>query len=184
MLAWQAVTTPGLGAAMHALTWLGDDWHPRVLVVMLALALVRWAGEKAALGLVVSTAGAHLVSLVIKFLVGRPRPSAAGIQIDRLRDSLSFPSGHVTTFVACFGFLFVLALLRMRRGALRGGVLAVLGLFLVGIGPSRVWLGEHWPSDVLGGYLTGVCWLGLFVPGFVAWARTANPGSASERVPG
>jgi undecaprenyl-diphosphatase len=70
----------------------------------------------------------------------------------------SFPSGHVLTFTATFGFLAVLSW-RARRRALA----ALCVLPPIAIGLSRVYLGEHWPSDVLGGALFGVLWMALTV---------------------
>lgn len=168
-LAWQAVSMPGLARAMYALTWLGDDWHP-FAVVALVFGVLALRGDRAtAVAVVASDAGGQLLGLLIKLAVRRARPSEAGIHIMRHRASFSFPSGHVVQFMAFYGFLFALTFLYVRRGALCTAVHMLLAALVTGIGPSRVYVGEHWPSDVIGAYLVGLCWLAVAVPLYHHW---------------
>lgn len=170
-IAWQAKKWPGLASVMYGLTWLGDDWHPYVVVVLVAGALALKGMKKTALAIVACAAGGEIFGFIIKVLVKRPRPAADGLHIMRHRHTLSFPSGHVTHFVVFYGFLFVLAFLYMRSSPGRTIILIILALLLVSIGFSRVYVGEHWPSDVLGGYLTGLCWL---VPASMLYQRRSR----------
>lgn len=158
-IAWQTQKWPGLAFVMHGLTWLGDDWHPYVVVGLVAATLALKGMKKTALAVVATAAGGEIFGFIIKLLVKRPRPAGDELHIMRHRHTLSFPSGHVTHFVVFYGFLFVLTFLYMRPGPARTLILIILISLLVGIGFSRVYVGEHWPSDVLGGYLTGLCWL-------------------------
>jgi undecaprenyl-diphosphatase len=158
--AWQAVEIPGLAPLMRALTWMGGDWRYAITVALTASGLALWGNRKDAVGVVGSVIGGELFAFIIKILVRRPRPSLAGIHVMHSRQTFGFPSGHVVRFMVFYGFLFALAYFKLRYGLVRTFTLIVLGLLLILIGLSRVYLGEHWPSDVLGGYLTGLCWLG------------------------
>ncbi len=76
-----------------------------------------------------------------------------------LVDSYAYPSGHSLHSMAVLGLLTVLAV-RAAPGLARRVLLVVVGAALVGtVGFSRVYLGVHWPSDVLGGWLIGLFWI-------------------------
>ncbi len=178
-ISWQAVTVPGLAPLMRTLTRLGDTWHPYAILAVVAGTLALWGAKRDAMAVIASALAGKVLVFVLKLLVHRPRPSATGIHIMIHRPTLSFPSGHVVNFMCFYGFLFALAFLHMRRGVTRTVILIVLGLLLIGIGPSRVYVGEHWPSDVIGGYLIGLLWLGLVVPLYQRWhVRRAARASA------
>jgi membrane-associated phospholipid phosphatase len=111
------------------------------------LAAVYWL---AALG------GASLIGLVIKVALHRPRPApvAAGW------DAFSFPSGHATTSAAIYGFLaFILARDAQPRWQAAIAVTAAIMIALIGF--SRLYLGAHWFSDVIGGIAFGTAWIAL-----------------------
>ncbi len=113
--------------------------------------------------------GASASTAWLKTLFARPRPDFA---LQELAD-FSFPSGHATGAVAFYGFLAWLAL---RRGWLSPAPALALGLGAAGlIGFSRLYLGVHYLSDVLGGYLVG----GLWALAGAAWLKA----DAAARVP-
>jgi membrane-associated phospholipid phosphatase len=150
-------------------TWLGSGWVVTVLaavVVVFLAATHKWA---LAGFLVAATAGTAFLVQVVKELVGRHRPPL----VERLVDAggAAFPSGHAAQAIACFGALaFVAWRLRTRRPVLGGG-LTVVAVIVFGVGWSRVYLGVHWPSDVLGGWLLGATALLAAVGVFLAWER-------------
>lgn len=147
--------SPALVSAMAALTHLGDVLAA-VLVggVLVVVFLMRRAWERlVALGLVLGVGQGVLWGL--KALFSRPRPSdglvaAAGA---------SFPSGHTFTAVVLYGFLLVLVWRWTDRPGLRGGATVLLGTAMLAVGLSRIVLGVHWVSDVLGGITIGLAWL-------------------------
>ena len=102
-----------------------------------------------------------LVNWILKFLIARPRPEQELIQVLVPNAFHSFPSGHVVVYVQLFGFLLYILFTRRtaRRGIGEGLLMAVCLILILTIGLSRVYLGVHWPSDVIGGYLLGGAWL-------------------------
>jgi membrane-associated phospholipid phosphatase len=159
----QSISLPGFEKAMSALSLLGEDWIAWPLVAAAGLAMIR-AGFRTE-G-VISMAGAGLGSaanLLLKVLVGRPRPADMLVTVARAYSRESFPSGHVFFFVEFFGFLFFLAYVLLKPGWVRRGSLVVLGGLVALAGVSRVYLGAHWPSDVVGAYLAGGIWLVLMI---------------------
>jgi membrane-associated phospholipid phosphatase len=134
---------------------------PSLIVIALAAAVwLAWRGRRAdALLVFLGSAGGLLLAPLLKLLFVRPRPELTDHLV--LVDSWSFPSGHSLNSMAVLGLLTVLAI-RERPGRLRRTLLAAVGAFLVFvIGFSRVYLGVHWPSDVLAGWLFGLAWLAI-----------------------
>ncbi len=125
-----------------------------VALLLLASSLLLLKNKRYAAGLVVAVAGAKISEVLLKIIVERARPLDVGLLE---LDTYSFPSGHATAAMALYGFL-VYALWQMYP-AWRV-LIAVVGLFIIaGVGISRVYLGVHYPSDVLGGYLLGLLWI-------------------------
>lgn len=143
---------PGTRALMAGLTYLGDGW----LLAGLCLALLpflpdRW--ERRALALVYVTE--LLANNLLKEIIRRARP---GDEFDPLirPHFYSFPSGHTMAATAIWGFL---AWMLARRGHRRLGVLLLLVPPVVGL--TRVYLGAHYPTDVLGGFFGGIVVIAL-----------------------
>ncbi len=99
----------------------------------------------------------------MKAVVDRPRPTISAVQVFGQFRHESFPSGHVFFYVSYFGFLLFLLYVLLKPGRWRRALLLIFSLPLVSIGVSRVYLGAHWPSDVIGAYLVGGAWLLLMI---------------------
>jgi undecaprenyl-diphosphatase len=147
-----------IGLAQWA-TWLGDGTQRTLAAVALAAWLIWERRFKAALVVAVMLPLASVASSILKMAFDRPRPDLVP-HLDKVHD-LSFPSGH-----AAAGAALVCAALLLgdrRRWLWLAGALAVMA----SIGLSRIMLGVHWPSDVLGGWLNGLA----FALGAVAIAN-------------
>ena len=118
-----------------------------------------------------STASAGILGGIIRVLFHRTRPTlgpATGL-LWPLASRYSFPSGHALFYTSFFGALAYLLWARFSGRARWAGIAVCLALIVL-VGPSRVFLGAHWPSDVVGGYLVG----GLCVSGLILlyqWRR-------------
>jgi membrane-associated phospholipid phosphatase len=124
------------------------------MLVAVLLFARRHRGEAVLITVVVGGSAALVVG--VKDLVGRPRPPAAFRLA--VETNASFPSGHALVAAAVLGVLAVLVGTRLR-GPLRALVGVVTVLVVLAIGLSRLYLGVHWASDVLTGWLLGTLWL-------------------------
>jgi undecaprenyl-diphosphatase len=159
----QSIPLPGFESIMTGVSILGNRWHGWALVIIAGLALIK-TGLR--LEGVICMAGAALgwvVNQLLKFSIARPRPSDTLVNVSGVFHFKSFPSGHVVFFVEFFGFLLFLAVVLLKRGRVRYTLLTVLGLLIALVGMSRVYLGAHWPSDVVGAYLAGGIWLMVMI---------------------
>lgn len=159
----QSVTLAGFAELMIVVSLLGSGWLPWLLVVTSGLLLISTGLRIEGLVTLIGTALGWPINMLLKFLIGRPRPSEALVHVSSKFYYESFPSGHVVFFVEFFGFLLFLAYVLIKPGRLRYAALIVLGLPIVLVGVSRVYLGAHWPSDVAGAYLAGGIWLILMI---------------------
>ena len=103
-----------------------------------------------------------ILDVLIKLLVARPRPAAGLVEMFQRAMGSSFPSGHVLAYLAFWGLLFSLGVILFTGWRWwRILLLVVSASFVALIGPSRIYLGDHWASDVLGSYLIGGVLLGI-----------------------
>jgi undecaprenyl-diphosphatase len=156
-LAVHELASPRVTAIMRALSRYGgpSGLTPIGLALALAFLIKRW--HRGALLVVITMAGAGLLDLLLKQIFGRVRPAAF---FDYpLPASHSFPSGHAFFAASFFGGLAVLVADRVRSRLLRGTVWIVAVSLTLLIGLSRVYLGVHYPSDVLAGYAAATVWV-------------------------
>jgi membrane-associated phospholipid phosphatase len=128
--------------------------------VVLALAANYWAlGRRRDAIFSVGTMGAGFSTGIVKLLIKRPRPDLSFRLHQRLLKDNSFPSGHATHFTVFYGYVFFLARRSLPSGPLRTFVLAYCATLMVLVGPSRIYLGHHWASDVAAGQMIGLVYL-------------------------
>ncbi|HEX7736335.1 MAG TPA: phosphatase PAP2 family protein [Ktedonobacteraceae bacterium] len=109
--------------------------------------------------LVLSTSS-NLLNALIKRVIKRPRPTRDLVTVARVLNEPSFPSGHVMHYINLFGMLTYFLATNWRSGRLRNILISVCVALIALVGPSRVYLGAHWPSDVMAGYVYGGLWFG------------------------
>lgn len=157
----QGMESPGLTVIMKALTWLGTGIPVSIItigaIVVLYLVL-KHRSELVFLGGLAITSS--LVNAIIKRIFKRDRPT-----LHRIAEAngFSFPSGHAMATIALYGGLAFLLWKHAPNLLGRILILAISTLFILGIGISRIYLGVHYPSDVLGGYLLSGSLLAIFI---------------------
>lgn len=157
----QSIAFPGAREFMLGLSALGSGWLPVALVGVAGIALFLARYRTESLVLMAGAALSSSANSLLKILSGRPRPGDDLVSVITTVNHASFPSGHTVFFVVFFGFLLYLAYVLRLRPGLRHLLFAVLGAMIALIGISRMYLGAHWLSDVVGGYLIGSIWLVL-----------------------
>jgi membrane-associated phospholipid phosphatase len=166
----QQFQNPAFAALMTAASWFGFAPQNRLLAVVLALPFAARRMWLEAAWIVGSQASV-LVTVILKELVHRPRPSPELVGVVTPLFDPSFPSGHVVQYTTVFGTTMFLVYVRFKPSTLRTIALVALAIPILLVGPSRLYLGQHWLSDVLGGYAVSVL---LLVPYCWAYVRVAS----------
>ena len=167
VLLWIHSTFPDrLEEPMRIVTALGYYW---VVIPLLAVGVTFFylkSWRLSAILLFVSTAGSAVLTTVLKSVFGRARPELfdSGYQAS----FYSFPSGHATVAVGFYGMLTLVLAYRLR-GILRWAVTSFGILVVLLIGFSRLYLGVHYPTDVLAGYLAALLWLVCVAAVYALW---------------
>ena len=160
---FQENNSPWLEFLMVAVSYIGNVFALSLGLIVLAF-VVFWALDLRleAITIVVLSVVSSLLNGLIKTIVGRPRPNASLVEILQVAGGKSFPSGHVMSYVAFWGLLFSFSVILFQgRSWWRIALMIISALFVVLVGPSRIYLGDHWASDVLGAYLIGGVLLGI-----------------------
>lgn len=156
-LAVHSFASPGLTTTMRALSLYGGPVGLTPLGIVLAVVFLRRGWRRGALLVLVTMAGAGLLDVLLKLSFGRPRPAAFfGYPLPA---SHSFPSGHALFAASFLGGLAVLVSARVHGWLLRVAIWVAAIVLILLIGLSRVYLGVHYPSDVVGGYAVATVWV-------------------------
>ncbi|AKJ08939.1 phosphoesterase [Streptomyces incarnatus] len=178
LLSWSVGHRPPVALAVaRGLTATGTGAVPYVLVVLAGLIAARTGRQRlpaVLLGVVCLGAG-QAVRYGVMELVTRARPPRYDWQTHA--SGWSFPSGHTTTAALTAGLLITALCLRAPRG--RTALCLLVACWGAGVGLTRVLLGVHWFTDVVGGWLFAVGWLGVFVCAVARWL----PGRYLPRAP-
>lgn len=155
--------TPAAAAIVTGFTDIaGTVGMPIVAVVaLLILALKRRSWTPVVL-IAAAGAGSLLMTIAGKELIQRERPPLSAA-VPPTEHSPSFPSGHTLNAVAVVGIIAYLLVLRRNSPVARAVIIAAAALFAVCVGLSRVYLGHHWFTDVLVGWILGALWLSLVI---------------------
>lgn len=155
----QARRHHSLALLMEAVSWPGFPPQSRVLPPLIAATMwVMRLRTEAYFQLMAW--GTAAVATAVKGFVRRPRPLPEQVRVVLAPlGGSSFPSGHVLTYVGTYGFLAYLTYTLIRppqaRWPISLGLLGMVGL----VGPSRIYQGHHWPTDVAASYLLGLTYL-------------------------
>jgi undecaprenyl-diphosphatase len=173
----RALRSAPLDAVVPAITSLGSEalwfvWPP------MAVALIWLRRLPSAAALVVVALGVHVLNDTLKAMYQRARPTelegVVGAQ------AFSFPSGHAMAAGAIYGMLALVGW-RELRGPLRWSAIGVCLVSALAVAFSRVYLGLHYPTDVLAGLLSGALWADIVVLGWRLAATAIGPPSVRGR---
>ncbi|MFC0427118.1 phosphatase PAP2 family protein [Chryseobacterium scophthalmum] len=150
-----------LDVLMKGFSWLGTVYVAAVMVVVFSLIFLIFKYTKEAF-FILSCLLSGGVSYVLKMLIDRPRPTTDFVRIVEETHYKSFPSGHVLFYTAFFGTLIVIAI---SSGILKLSwkiiISAICSAMIVLGAISRIYLGAHWFTDVIGGFIVGVLFVML-----------------------
>ena len=158
--------SPGLVTGLEILTFFGTPLWFYVIVTLAAAVVWRRGRGRLALFLVVTTLGGGLLDTAVKLAVNRSRPSL--VDPVATAHGKSFPSGHAMSSTIGYGAL-LLVFLPVIAPRLRRLVVAGFVLLVAAIGFSRLALGVHYITDVVGGYVLGLAWLAASTAAFSTW---------------
>lgn len=164
-LAIQQISFPGFDPLMRFITMLGNEFLGGLVLMMGATVALLSKKNRDALLLVGASLGAVGLSELVKNYVSRPRPDPLIIQqIGQFVRNDSFPSGHVMFETTMYGFLLFMAFTKLKKQLwLRRLFITTLSIPIALVGISRIYLGAHWFSDVLGAYVLAAVWLYLTI---------------------
>lgn len=133
---------------------------PIVVIITSIILIIFIKNNKIKISLAINLFGITLINNLLKVIIARPRPN-----INRLvsETGYSFPSGHSVTSMVFYGYLIYLVYKYINNKKIKIILMIFLGLLIPIIGFSRVYLGVHYTSDVIGGFLLGVVYLILFI---------------------
>ncbi len=140
---------------MAAVSWPGFMGPSTSIVLFCVIILIvlelRWEAQS----VLFAACSSGSLNYLLKIAIRRPRPATTLVIVFNPLDSYSFPSGHVMFYVAFFGFLVYLVLFLFKDSIRRSLFISFLVFLISAVGFSRLYLGDHWASDVIGGYLLG-----------------------------
>lgn len=161
--------SPELVSIFLWVTLLGKSLIVIVLALMATIVLWLWRKREYVLPLWLAIIGSQIVTFIGKLSLHRTRPE--GLVPVYIENSYSFPSGHATIAVAFYGFLIYILWRNTKSWAYKINILFAGLVLIAAIGFSRLYLGVHFLSDVLSGYLLGLLWLIISVS-IVEWQKS------------
>jgi undecaprenyl-diphosphatase len=174
VLDWFVAQRSALATGLATLVTEVGSTLVMALMAGVAVLVLWWRSRTAeAVAIAVATAGAGLLVVGFKALYGRPRPPLE-VRL-ALETNASLPSGHALASTVVLGMLAIVAVRLARRRALRLLAPPLAAALVLVIGVSRLYLGAHWFTDVLVGWLLGGAWLVLCAAVLVAWRTDPVP---------
>lgn len=169
-------TNPVFDFIFNVFTTIGGGWGMSVFTGLSLLVLLLRRHYYSAIMVFLAVGGGLLINFVLKNLFQRPRPDLWESTFAR-PSSFSFPSGHATMSLCLFGVLTWVFFHLLKTWRLKVGLAILMGFTIFMVGLSRIYFGVHYPTDVVGGYLSGGFWLALLVSGDAIFTRMNLPRS-------
>lgn len=159
--------SPLLDIVMLAVTTIGDPFVLLIICTLLGIWLLRRKQKSKATTLAIAAIGAIGLNVMLKQLFSRDRPALW----ERIVDvgQYSFPSGHAMVSMVIYGFIGYILATRYRRQ--QWWIISLTILLITAIGFSRLYLGVHWPTDIIAGYAAGLVWLIACILSSKIWHR-------------
>ncbi|MEN6669882.1 phosphatase PAP2 family protein [Psychrobacter sp. B38] len=158
---FETIATSSLDVMYTLVTEIGSVWFLSSVSVIVVLLLWFKAKDKwTTLFFIIAIGGNGALTWLLKQIYERGRPS-----INEAIDAIgfSFPSGHSMGSFVFYGFLIYLIIKSTHKSAIKTALSIILSVLVLLIGTSRIYLGAHFPSDIVAGYLAGTIWLTLCV---------------------
>lgn len=142
---------------MKAISYFGSATF---LILISILLLCTFKNKKIALMIMINLALVYIINVILKNLIARPRPDGLKLVYET---GYSFPSGHAMVSTGFYGFLIYIAYKQIKDRKIRNITIISLGLLIFLIGISRVYLGAHYATDVIGGFIVGTLYLIILI---------------------
>ena len=153
--------TPQLTKIFQYITDAGDLYGYIIATFIAAVFFfLKFRNWKIIMQLLAVTILAALSNIALKRVINRARPDIEHLVVV---ESLSYPSGHAMSATAFYGFLIYLVFKIKMNKWLKGFLMVLFGFLILLIGTSRIYLGVHFPSDVVGGFLAGLIWVAFCI---------------------
>lgn len=163
------------------ITALGNTLTLALVVIMVCTFLWLTHRRFSVALLIVGVIGGAILNFLLKDIYNRPRPTVVDWGTDVATQS--FPSGHAMSAMVAYGTVAYLAGRLGPTPKLRWTTWIGAAILIIGIGASRIYLGVHYPSDVLAGYIGGLAWTAIVISGLTAiayFARQRKPDVEKE----
>ena len=167
----QLIDFPMFVSFMKLVSWPGYSPQLVVITTLIILLIYSFGLHWESVMTLVAASFSTGINLMVKDLIQRPRPTSDLVAVFAKLTDYSFPSGHVMFYIGFYGFMGFLASSLLRPSLKRSFLLAFFGSMVVLIGTSRIYLGQHWASDVLGAYLLGSLTLEAYIQIYL-WGKT------------
>jgi membrane-associated phospholipid phosphatase len=168
--ALQSLNYPPVVWAMSLVSWIGYAPQAYIIVGLSAMLLYGFGLHWEAFVSLIASILIQALNILVKIVVHRPRPTDSIVHVFNTLSGYSFPSGHVMFYTVFFGFNWFLSFTLLPHSWKRTLLLIIFGGLVLMVGVSRIYLGEHWASDVAGAYLLG----GIVLTGaiqFCLWGK-------------
>lgn len=142
------------------MTFISHLGSATILILICIILYILLKDKKMALIIMLNLAIVYLLNVIIKMIIARPRPDMLRLVYET---GYSFPSGHAMVATGFYGFLIYIANKKIKNKALRRCITILLTLLIFLIGISRIYLGVHYATDIIGAFIIGIIYLVIFI---------------------